>query len=219
MNDTRPRDTARLATAVGAIAIGSAACLGAFFAVGGPFGSINDIGNATVGVLSATLAWRLRRHIAGRAGDLAVGAAAVGAAITVVGSALVVSGSTGWFLAGLVSSVGYAGIGAWLLVLNRSTAVADTWPPRLRSLGVLAGGLMALGVVAVPGILLGLDDMATAPGWVWIALLSWLGIFPVYPAWAVWLGIVQSRRSRRALASGLGGRWTEGEEARSWTGG
>lgn len=217
MNDTRPRDTARLATTVGGIAIGSAACLGAFFAVGGPFGSINDIGNATVGVLSATLAWRLRRHIPGRAGHLAVGGAALGAAITVVGSALVVSGSTGWFLAGLVSSVGFAGIGACLVVLNRSSAGADAWPPRLRSLGVLAGGLMALGVVAVPGILLRLDDVATAPGWVWIALLGWLGIFPVYPAWAVWLGIIESRRARRELASGLGGHWTDGEEARSWT--
>ena len=82
MIDTRPRDTARLATAVGAIAIGSAACLGAFFAVGRPFGSINDIGNATVAVLSATLAGRLRCHIPGRAGDLAVGGAVVGAGIT-----------------------------------------------------------------------------------------------------------------------------------------
>jgi hypothetical protein len=36
--------------------------------------------------------------------------------------------------------------------------------------------------------------MATAPGWVWIGFLGWLGIFVVYPAWAIWMGVVQARR-------------------------
>ena len=50
------------------------------------------------------------------------GLAVAGAALTVVGSALVVSGTTGFFLAGLVSSLGFAGIGAWLVAANRSDA-------------------------------------------------------------------------------------------------
>ncbi|MDF2734729.1 MAG: hypothetical protein K0S97_1352 [Chloroflexota bacterium] len=204
MNEGRDRDVGRLALAVGVCAAGSAVCLATFYAVQGPFGTINDIGNATAGVLSAGLAWRLRRHIPGRAGDLALGAAIAGAAITVVGSTLVISGTTGFFLAGLVSSVGFAGIGAWLLALNTSHAVAGGWPQRLRRLGTAAGALMALGVAAVPGILLRLDDMGAAPGWVWIGLVGWLGIFVVYPAWAIWLARVETSLARRALPTPAG---------------
>jgi hypothetical protein len=205
MDSTGGRDTGRLAVAVGVIAGGSALSLGTYFVVGGPFGTINDIGNAATGVLSAVLAWRLRRHLASRAGDLAVGAAGVGAAITVVGSALVLSEATGFFLAGLVSSVGFAGVGAWLVVVNRSDGRAVGWPRRLRSLGVLAGALMVLGVAAVPGILLRLDDMGTAPSWIWIAQLGWLGTYLAYPAWAIWLGIVETRRIEGDHPAAAGG--------------
>ena len=36
---------------------------------------------------------------------------------------------------------------------------------------------MAVGIVTVPGIPLGLDDMETAPAWVWIGFVSWLGTY------------------------------------------
>jgi hypothetical protein len=196
MDDSHHRDTGRLATAVGAVAAGSALCLATYFAVRGPFGTISDIGNAATGVLSAALAWRLRRSIPGRGGDFAVGAALVGATIAVVGSALVVSGTTGFFLAGLVSSVGFAVIGAWLVLINRANSETAAWPRRLRSLGLFAGALLAVGVVAAPGIVLRLDDMETAPGWTWIGFLGWLGIYVVYPAWAIWLGNVETRQAR-----------------------
>ena len=200
MNEAGHQDTGRLALAIGIAAAGSAACLATYYAVQGPFGTINDIGNAATGVLSAALAWRLRRQLSGRAANLSVGAAIAGAGLTVSGSALVVSGTTGFFFAGLVSSVGFAGIGAWLVVLNKSDAMAAVLPPRLRSLGIAAGALMALGIAAAPGIVLGLDDMAAAPAWVWIGLLGWLGIFVAYPAWAIWLGIVETRLDRQAIA-------------------
>jgi hypothetical protein len=87
MDETRRRDTGRLALAIGIAAAGSAACLATYFLVQGPFGTINDIGTAATGVLSAGLAWRLRRHARGRAAALGLGAAIVGAALTVVGSA------------------------------------------------------------------------------------------------------------------------------------
>ena len=204
MNERAHRDTGRLALAVGVCAAGSAVCLATFYAVQGPFGTINDIGNAAAGILSAGLAWRLRRQIPGRAGDVAVGAAIVGAMISVAGSSLVLSRTTGFFLAGLVSSVGFAGIGAWLLVLNRSDAVAAIWPQGLRRIGVAAGALMTLGIVAVPGILLRLDDIRAAPGWVWIAQLGWLGIFVVYPAWAIWLARVETTLARQAITVPVG---------------
>jgi len=200
MNESRRHDTGRLALALGVVAIGSAACLATYSVVQGPFGTINDIGNAATGVLSAGLAWRLRRQISGRAANVSVGAALVGAAIAVAGSALVVSGTTGWFLAGLVSSVGFAGIGAWLVVLNRSDAGAAVLPRRLRLLGIAAGALMTFGVVALPGIVLGLDDIGAAPAWAWIGFVGWFGTFVVYPAWAIWLASVETRLDRQAIA-------------------
>ena len=57
---------------------------------------------------------------------------------------------------------------------------------------------MALGVMQVPAIVLRLDDMATAPAWVWIGFLGWLGIYILYPAWAIWLGIIETRLARPA---------------------
>ncbi len=197
MNERIDRDTGRLAAAIGAVAAGSAACLATFFVVGDPFGTLNDLGNAVTGVLSAALAWRLRHAIPGRSGDLAVGAATIGGVLTVVGSGLVVSGTTGYFLAGLVSSVGFAGIGAFVAVLNgRGTGTVGTWPRRLRTLGTVAGSLMSLGIVMLPGIAARLDDMETAPPWVWVGYLGWLGTFVLYPAWALWMGSVETRRAR-----------------------
>ena len=152
---------------------------------------------------------------AGRGGEQATSpwaVATVGAAITVLGSALVVSGTTGFFLAGLVSSVGFAGIGAWVVVASRRFGGPE-WSSRLRTLGVVAGALMAFGVLAVPGVLLRLDDMETAPGWVWIAFLGWFGTFVVYPAWAIWMGRVEWRRASQV--QNLSG----DEGVRSWTGG
>jgi len=183
------RDTGRLAISIGAVAVGSAVSLATYFAVGGPFGTVNDIGNATIGVLSAGLAWRLRRQIPGRLGSAAVGAAVVGAAVTMVGSALVVSGTTGWFLAGLVSSVGFAAIGGWLVCLGLRDDRAPASSRGLRALGVAAGSLMVLGLASAPGIPLRLDDAATAPAWAWVGSAGWLGTYVAYPAWAIWFGV------------------------------
>jgi hypothetical protein len=198
MNETSPRDTGRLALAIGLVAAGSPICLAIYYAVQGPFGTINDVANAGIGLLSALLAWRLRGDLSGRLGDVAVGAALVGAALTVVGSSLVVSGTTGFFFAGLLSSIGFAGIGAWLLALTSSER-AVVWPGRLRNLGRGAGLLMALGVAVAPGIPLGLDDMATAPGWVWVGFIGWLGTYVAYPAWAIWMGLFDARANDRAV--------------------
>jgi hypothetical protein len=201
MDDVRPRDTGPLALAIAVAAAGSAASLATYFGVGGPFGTISDFGNAATGILSGCLAWRLRGLVTGRA-RAAVGLALAGAAVTVAGTALVVSGTTTYLLAGLVSSLGFAGIGAWVVTLNRGTAASAVWPPRLRALGVAAGSLMAIGVVVTPGIALRFDDMATMPAWVWVGFLGWLGIFIVYPAWALWLGVVENRYGRVILAAG-----------------
>jgi hypothetical protein len=64
---------------------------------------------------------------------------------------------------------------------------------------------MLLGLVALPGIAAGLDDMATAPAWIWIGQLGWLGIFVAYPAWALWTGITGLRAGAPPAGARLAG--------------
>lgn len=186
MDDGRSRRGGTLAIAAGTAAVASAVSLGLLFTVGEPFGRVNDLANAVTGVLGGCLAWRMRDQLGDGLRTPALAAATLGAAVTVAGSALVVSGTTGFLLAGLVSSVGFAGIGAWLVALSRDAG--RHWPTGLRRLGFATGAAMAVGFLALPGIAQGIDDMATAPWWVWIALLGWLGIYVAFPLWAFRLG-------------------------------
>jgi hypothetical protein len=175
--------------ALGVAAFASVISLALFFIVGGPFGTINDLGNALVGILSALAAWTLRpRGVDAPSWAATISLAVLGAAITVVGSALVVSGTTGFFLAGLVSSVGFAFVGLWLVAVNRSMASDGRWPRGLVRLGLVAGAIMAVGFATAPGVVMGLDDMDAAPGWIWIGYAGWMGTFILFPAWAIWLG-------------------------------
>jgi hypothetical protein len=113
-----------------------------FFSVGGPFGTINDAGNGILALLCAALALLLHRY-----GGVTVTAfACLGAASTVVGSYLVMSDTTGYFLAGLVSAFGFALVGVWLVLVCRS----DDLPAR-RS-GLAAGAVMALGLAEHAGL-------------------------------------------------------------------
>jgi hypothetical protein len=174
-----------LRLAIGVVGLGSVTCLALLFAVGEPFGRLNDLGNATLAVLSGVLAATLRRHVH----PLATGIAVIGSAVAVAGSGLVISGTTGFFLAGLVSTLGFAGVGAWLIALARA---GHAGTGRVRALALLGGALMVVGAASLPGIVLRLDDMATAPGWIWVGMVGWLGIFIVYPIWA----LASGRRAR-----------------------
>ena len=106
------------------VAIASLVRLAIFFVIGGPFGVLNDIGNGILAALSAALAWTPRRRVAA----FALVAALVGAGIAVLGSWLAQSDLVGFFFAGLVSSVGFAGIGLWLVMANRSLESEADWP-------------------------------------------------------------------------------------------
>lgn len=205
MNTDRDRSAAQLALAVGVVALGSLISLAVFFAIRGPFGAINDWSIGVFGALSALLAFVLyRRGYIEPPGlaTLVTGAAIVGAVIVVVGAALVITDTTGFLLAGLVESVGFALIGLWLIALSRSMASTSRWPRRLPLLGIVAGIVMAIGIIVIPGVAMGLDDMATAPGWVWIGFIGWLGIFLFYPIWSLWFGrVLRQDTNRRPTTS------------------
>lgn len=192
----RSRKLAVVAIGHGIVGLVSCASLIVFYVVEGPFGAINDVGNAVLGLLSAGLAWLTRRP--GRWASPVL--AAVGAAMTVVGSYLVMTDTTGYFLAGLVSSVGFALIGVWLFGLNRS-ATGEAWAALHRA-GLVAGAVMLLGFVNAPGIVMGLDDLGTAPAWTYLGGLSWAGTYLLFPAWSLRLGraLTAERRTARADA-------------------
>jgi len=151
------------------------------FAIAGePWGTLNDIAGALLAALMAQLAWTTRNFW--RAPRWALGAGLVGAAVAILGSALVVFHATGWFLAGLVTTLGFAGVGAWLLGVNRGAS-------RLAS---VTGALMAAGVIVLPGVLLRYDDAAKAPPWIYAGFVGWIGLL-LFPWWA-WRVAAPGRR-------------------------
>lgn len=98
--------------------------------------------------------------------------AVLGTTVAVIGSALILSDTTGFFLAGLVSSTRFALIGGWLNLLNRWIASNrdQGWPTRRLTLGKLAGVVMALVIISIAEAVMGLDDMGAAPaGFMWVA--------------------------------------------------
>lgn len=180
------RTAATIAVAVPAAIV----LLVVYFTVGGPFGTLNDVANAVVAVLSAVLAVQTARF-----GLPAVAAALAGATLMVVGSWLVITSRTGWVLAGLVSAAGAAALGAWLLTLNLTAEGTGALSRHVTRVGVVSGALMTLGVLTIPDIL-GRVDVWEDLHWYSIAgFVGWLGFYLGYPVWCALLA--REARQRR----------------------
>jgi hypothetical protein len=170
---------------LGVVTLTTFAALLLFFAIGAPFGAINDAGNGLIGVLSAALALLLHRRLGSWAG---LAAAVIGAAVAVFGTWLVMTDTTGFLLAGFVSTVGFGLIGVWLGVLAWSPMTAG-WEGRIRWAGRGAAACMVIGgFAALPGALMGIDDFAAVPPWLWLFGLGWLGTYVFYPIWSLLFG-------------------------------
>ena len=156
-----------------------------YYAVGGPFGTLNDLANALVGMLTALLAVQTAARFGVPAA--AVAAAGAGAALMVVGSWLVVTGRAGWVLAGLVSAAGVAAVGAWLLTLSLTAERKGTLSRSAARLGVGSGALMTLGVLTLPEILGRVDDWEDLHWYGVAGFMGWLGLYLGYPVWCALL--------------------------------
>jgi Zn-dependent protease len=110
----------------------------------------------------------------------------------------VISGTTGFLLAGLVESFGFALFGIWLTGLNWSMETSGRWSRPLARLGLATGVVLIIGLIVAPGIVLGLDDMESAQWWVWVGFVSWLGIFVLLPIWSISFGRALRRASSPA---------------------
>ncbi len=180
-----------VAIAVGVVSILGAVFLGLLYTVGQPFGTLNDVFIALAAVLSGLLAWMTYSafHLQSPQFSLAALLAALaGAVIVTIGSVLVISGATGWYLAGLVMMAGNALIGLWLLTMSWFARGASAWPNGLAILGIVAGAIMVVGLLTVPDFVRGIDAWDSAPWVVNIGQVSALGWIVVYPAWCIGLG-------------------------------
>ncbi len=89
---------------------------------------------------------------------------------------------------GLVSTFGYALIGLWLLGLNYVGPRIDIWPRPLTRLGLVAGFVMSMGLLAGAGIPGRIDALESAAWFVSAGMVNWLGTYLLYPVWCIWLG-------------------------------
>jgi hypothetical protein len=177
----------RLAIATGIFGLLALVLLVLFFIADGPFGTLNDICNGITGILSGILAWSLFNKFYD--GQVFFIFSWVGALAVVVGSVLVIFEITGWYLAGLFTSAGYALIGLWLFRLNYSVRQLNLWPMGPVKLGLIAAVIMALGLLTIPAIINRIDSWELGPWYVNdVGQLGSLGYLLLYPLWCILVG-------------------------------
>ena len=198
MENIPSRAISRLTVAMGITAIVSIVSLILFFIFGGFWGPLNDLTIAVFALMSAALAWLLHPFFRAQSPRLSYSmliAAIAGAVIACIGSALVMSGTTSWQLAGSVNALGYAFIGVWLLAFNFYARLTDVFPQNLTRLGQISGALSAFGLLNMLGIF-GLVDAQSDVSWLlYLAQFGGLGGILLL-VWTVWLGRVILKSTR-----------------------
>lgn len=150
----------------------------------GTLGMMNDVCNSLAALLSVALAAVLYAQHQARSPQLATPAliaAIFGALFALVGSYLVMSGRTGFFLAGMYTMIGYALIGFWLIAILRGGIL----PQPLVPFGLIAGAVMGLGLAAVPSTFMRIDSFGTAAWHTWIGQMGFFGWAVLYPIWCL----------------------------------
>jgi hypothetical protein len=191
MGNFPPHMVGWTAAASGVLALLGLVFLILFFTVGQPFGTLNDACIGLAAILSGVLAWMFypAHHAQSpHLGLVALIAALIGVLVVAAGSALIIFGVTSWYLAGLYMTAGNALIGLWLLALNYSARLSHAWPGGLAVFGLTAGAIMAVGLLAVPGMLRGIDAQGAAPWFVSAGYVGALGWLILYPIWCIALG-------------------------------
>jgi hypothetical protein len=153
----------------------------AFFAVGEPFGVINDLTTVVLALSMVPLAFVLHELHRRAAPTLSFGAfvfgifAMVGAAVL---QALLVLGLVSFELTLVAVPVAFAVIGLWLGLNSYLGRNSGTLPSGLIWIGIIAGAALVLVLV---GILLGGPQHP-------LAAVGGLTAVICYPVWAVWFG-------------------------------
>ena len=186
------RITGWLAIGIAGAIVVTIAFLILFFTVGTPYGKASDISIVPAAFLSAVLASRLyainRRRLSHSVALNSIVLAWAGAVGVSIGSFLVVSGNTGYFLSGLVSALGWAFVGVWLFLacMARLQPIAEA--SALRRYGLLTGLTMMVGFVGLPGILAQSDLPSRASILDSIAVSSNGFTYLLLLIWGLWVG-------------------------------
>ena len=157
------------------------------------FGTLNDILNSVLSILIAVLAWMLYSQFHAKAplmSQITLALAALGAILAVVGSVLVIFRFTGFILAGWHTGFGYALLGLWLAAFCYSMLGSDVLSNKLITFGIVTGIAMATGILSIFGIMSRFDSFEALPWYLNIAYLAFLGMYILYPIWAIWFGRV-----------------------------
>jgi hypothetical protein len=178
----------RLATALAYVGLFNALSIILMYAGVPIFGPLNDLGVASAAVLQAILALRLGVDIGARFPAVGLVAATVGALVAAIGSGLVLSGASDWFVAGVVSTLGYAVLGVWVIAANRHARLTGAWPAPLATFGIRIGAVMCLGFLALLAIKSSVGGPTSAPWFVWAAYSNGVGWFILLPMWNFRLG-------------------------------
>ena len=181
-----------VAIATGVAVIVAVITLILMYTVNGPFfGTINDVFNTIIGILSVVLAWMLYAEFHAKLpvmSQIALLLAVVGAVFTIIGSILIIFGFTGFVLAGWYTGFGNALIGFWLAAFCFSMLSGDASSHNLIIFGIVAGAFMAIGLIGIPGMFAGIDSMESMPRYLYIAFFGYLGTYILYPIWCIWFG-------------------------------
>lgn len=181
-----------------AIATGIAVILAVIFlilmaTVNGHFGTVNDVLNAVIGIMSLVLAWMLYAGYPIRSPllfQIMLLVVLAGAIFTITGSVLIIFGYTGFVLAGWYTGIGNALIGLWLSAFCYSLLRGDMLPHNLVIFGLVVGVFMVFGLLGIPGILARIDTMESLPWYLGASYFGFLGTYIMYPIWTIWLGKV-----------------------------
>jgi hypothetical protein len=153
----------------------------AFFAVGEPFGVINDLTTVILALTMVPLAFALHKLHRRAAPRLSVGAFLIGVLAMVAAAALstlLVLGLVGVELTLVASPLAFGVIGVWLVLHSYLGRSSGTLPSGLVWVGIVAGAAF---VIVIVGFLLGGQQHP-------LAAVGGLTAVICYPVWAVWFG-------------------------------
>jgi len=89
-----------------------------------------------------------------------------------------------------IIAVGYSFIGIWLVLLNFQARLHNLWSRRIVALGIIAGTIMMIGLLAIPRIFIPYFSQYRVLVPELGELVGNLGWRLIYPAWSIWFGRV-----------------------------
>ncbi len=140
-----------------------------------------------MGAVLASAFYPTLRQLAPRSSPFLLIAVWTGALAVTFGSWLIQTGKSDVELSSYYFFFGNGLIGIWLWALNRIASRQAVWRGNLTQFGLIASLFMMLGLLALYGILLGLDGSDYSP-LMMIAGFSYLGTGGMYPVWCLRLG-------------------------------